>query len=223
VLAAVSSPAEDLATGVRRSFADYVRFSPDGEPVQRLGRFLESESYVRTSAEMVGTTGLAFGKQGLAAVYGNRFFAGSTERYEIQVYDTLGALLRVIRRDVEPAPVGDADIAAYRDMVIESRSDRSRLQALLGMIDAMPVPETMPVFEELQVDRDGNLWVADYRRPGDDRPPRWTVFDTDGRMVGDVETPADFRIFEIGSDYLLGRARDQWDAEHIRIYELVKP
>lgn len=223
VLAAVPSPAEDLATGVRRSFAEYVRLSPDGAPVQRLGRFLENEFFVRTSGEMVGTTGLAFGKQGLAAAHEDRFFAGSTERYEIQVYDTLGALQRVIRRNVEPTPVGDEDMAAYRNTAIESRSDRSRLQALLDMIDAMPVPEAMPVFEELRVDREGNLWVADYRRPGDDRPPFWTVFDADGRMVGDVETPAGFRIFEIGSDYLLGRGRDQWDAEHVRVYELVKP
>jgi len=128
----------------------------------------------------------------------------------------------VIRRDIEPAPVTSADIQAYKDMVTANRRDRTRLQALLDMIDAMPVPETMPAFEALMVDKEGNLWVRDYRRPGDDTPPRWAVFDPDGRMIGFADIPAGFTIFEIGSDYLLGRERDEWDAQHVRVYELIK-
>jgi hypothetical protein len=107
-------------------------------------------------------------------------------------------------------------------MITANRSDRTRLQALLDMVDAMPVPETMPVFEALMVDKEGNLWVRDYRRSGDDTPPRWAVFDRDGRMIGFVDMPAGLTIFEIGADYVLGRERDEWDAQHVRVYELIK-
>ncbi len=171
---------------------------------------------------VTGASQLAYGKQGLAAAHGDRFYYGSTERYEITVYDTIGAPAQVIRRDLEPAPVTASDMQAYKDMVTANRRDRSRLQALLDMIDGMPVPETMPVFEAMMVDAEGNLWVRDYRCPGDDRLPRWTVFDADGRMLGQVITPAGFSIYEIGSDYILGRERDEWDAQHVRVYELHK-
>ncbi len=41
-------------------------------------------------------------------------------------------------------------------------------------------------------------------------------------MLGSVETPGDFRLFEIGRDYVLGRWADALDYQHIQIYELIK-
>jgi len=63
--------------------------------------------------------------------------------------------------------------------------------------------------------------VEEYRRPGNDQP-RWKIFDRDGVYLGVVETPPRFRICEVGSDYLLGRWRDDLDVEHVRMYQLVK-
>jgi hypothetical protein len=37
-----------------------------------------------------------------------------------------------------------------------------------------------------------------------------------------VETPPRFRIFQIGSDFMLGRWRDELDVDHVRMYELLK-
>jgi sugar lactone lactonase YvrE len=71
------------------------------------------------------------------------------------------------------------------------------------------------------VDAEGNLWVADYRRPGDDQP-RWTVFDPTGAMLGVVETPERFSIHQIGSDFVLGSWADDMDVEHVRLYRLIK-
>ena len=52
--------------------------------------------------------------------------------------------------------------------------------------------------------------------------PETAVFDPDGVMLGVVETPKRFRIYEIGSDYVLGRGADDLDVEHIQIYDLLK-
>ena len=71
------------------------------------------------------------------------------------------------------------------------------------------------------MDAEENLWVGEYRRPGDTEP-RWRVFSPTGAYLGLVETPERFRIYEIGPDYILGRWSDELDVEHIRMYPLVK-
>ncbi|UCG74732.1 MAG: hypothetical protein JSV95_08145, partial [Gemmatimonadota bacterium] len=65
------------------------------------------------------------------------------------------------------------------------------------------------------------LWVSETRRPGDDQP-RWKIFDSNGALLGTIETPPRFTIYQIGPDYVLGRWRDEFDVEHIRMYELLK-
>jgi hypothetical protein len=113
------------------------------------------------------------------------------------------------------------DIERYKQDILERTRDPSRRQFWQSMFAEMPVPETMPAYSGLRVDAEGNLWVGGYQRPGDDQP-RWTVFDPDGVMLGVVETPRRFRIYEIGHDYVLGRGADDLDVEHIQIYDLLK-
>jgi len=130
-------------------------------------------------------------------------------------------LQRLIRKRAPNLEVTREDIERYRQDVLEGMRDPSRRQFLQSMFAEMPVPETMPAHSDIIVDLEGNLWVGEYRRPGDDQP-RWTVFDPDGVMLGVVETPQRFRIFEIGSDYVLGRGVDDLDVEHIHVYDLLK-
>ena len=87
--------------------------------------------------------------------------------------------------------------------------------------DGQPFPETMPAYEGVIVDEEGNLWVEEYRAPGDEQP-RWTVFDSTGVMLGLIETPPRFRIFQIGSDFVLGRQTDSLDVERVQLYRLRK-
>lgn len=87
----------------------------------------------------------------------------------------------------------------------------------------MPIRETMHAYSNLQVDSRGYLWASDYRRPGDDGPRRWAVFDGEGRFLGPVETPSRFAVYEIGSDYVLGRHADEMDVERVLLYRLEKP
>jgi hypothetical protein len=85
----------------------------------------------------------------------------------------------------------------------------------------MPWPDVMPAYGEFMTDAEGNLWVFEYLRPGDEEP-RWTVVDPHGTMLGIVETPPRFRISQIGSDFMLGHWRDELGVEHVRMYELLK-
>ena len=85
----------------------------------------------------------------------------------------------------------------------------------------MPIAETFPAFDLIMADALGNLWVQEYHLPGEDRTnPLWTVFDPEGRVLGFVETPAGLRIFEIGADYILGRATDDLGVEYVQVWSL---
>ena len=110
------------------------------------------------------------------------------------------------------------------DRYIADRLDRARperRQIYETMFEHMPFPATMPVYGEFRVDAEGNLWVGESRKPGDNQP-RWKVFDPDGAYLGVVETPPRFQIFEVGSDYLLGRWHDDLDVAHVQMFELQK-
>ena len=51
---------------------------------------------------------------------------------------------------------------------------------------------------------------------------RWSVFDAEGVWLTTVTMPANFRVFEIGEDYLLGLSRDDQEVEQVRVYALRK-
>jgi hypothetical protein len=85
----------------------------------------------------------------------------------------------------------------------------------------MTLPETKPAYGRLLVDSEGNLWVADYSEERDDEGS-WSVFDPEGRFLGAVETPTGGRVQQIGSDFVLGVWRDEFDVEYVRLYELIR-
>ena len=71
------------------------------------------------------------------------------------------------------------------------------------------------------VDSEGNLWVADARRPNTPTPS-WNVFDREGVWLGHVEGPTGLRVTDIGGDYLLGLWRDEVEVEHVMLNALEK-
>jgi len=50
--------------------------------------------------------------------------------------------------------------------------------------------------------------------------PTWDILDPEGRWLGTIQTPTGLTIFEIGSDYVLGRYRDELDLQKIRLHTL---
>ena len=73
----------------------------------------------------------------------------------------------------------------------------------------VPLVDAFPAFGSVMGDALGHLWVADFKRPGDDYADTlWTVFDGEGRMLGLVRTPGGTTVFEIGEDYILGLGTD---------------
>jgi hypothetical protein len=207
--------------GLRRDSVVYLHSDPEGELIDSVGWHPGPEWYVKSQEQGMMAASLPFGRAPDAATFADAFYFGSSDSYEIARYGASGAVNRLIRKAHTNPPVTPADISLWKEEQLEDSEDESQRQFWQRMYADMPFPETMPAYEGVIVDEEGNLWVEEYRAPGDEQP-RWTVFDSTGVMLGLIETPPRFRIFQIGSDFVLGRQTDSLDVERVQLYRLRK-
>ncbi len=216
---------EEIKDGLRRDTTVYLHCDRDGAVRDTLGRFPGGEVYLRTQGgeeTSVMASARAFGRFPQHAVYEDGFYFSTTDSYEVGFYSSAGQLVRIVRRNQPNLQVTAEDIERYKEeRLANAGGDGPPRDFLEQSLAHMPFPETYPAHGSLVVDAAGNLWVEGYRRPGDERP-RWTVFDSTGRMLGLVETPERFTIHQIGPDFVLGRWADEVDVEHVRLYQLIK-
>lgn len=159
-------------------------------------------------------------------------------RYRIEIHDRDGRLSRVVTREWAPSPISEEELRAYRESYIGMQGEDGRevpqqLRAQRERIlEESPVADHHPPFLRMLVDRGGNVWLqerelAHQLPPGSFQPTvnatsRWNVFNAEGEWLTDVTLPANFRVFEIGEDYLLGLSRDEQEVEQVRVYALRK-
>ncbi len=205
--------------GLRRDSVLYLRCDPAGALLDSVGWFPGPEWYVKAEEGMMAASSRAFGRSPVATAFAGAFYFGSSDSYEIARYDSNGQLQRLIRRTHESLEVTPEDMELWIEERLADVDDENQKTFWERLYADMPVPQTMPAYERLIVDDEGSVWVEDYRRPGDAQP-RWTVFDSAGVMLGAVETPPEFQIFQIGADFVLGRWTDDLDVEHVQLYKL---
>jgi len=145
---------------------------------------------------------------------------GVETRYEIRTYDTdSGRLVRLIRLDRPARPVTEADIQRRTEAAVGVASSPEAGARLRRSYERIPIPEMMPYYREIRVDRSGYLWVEDYR--ADSEEPRvWTVFNPDGAVLGTVTVPHGLAVYEIGEDWILGVTRDDLDIPYVVVHSL---
>lgn len=162
-----------------------------------------------------------FGKSPQIAAAGDRLFFGSQDRYEISVFNAGGSLERVVRLARDPVPVTDAGVAFLIEQEL-TKYYENEVPGLRREFDRMPRLEFQPAHGAITADREGYLFVEDFRAPGMELVPV-SVFDPAGLLVGRFEVPAAIEILEIGPDYLLALYDDPMDVEYVRLYELTRP
>jgi len=193
-------------------------FEPTGALRDSIVRMPAPEFFVRTSGRSAFARSLPFGRTTEAAISGDRFFAGHSERYEIARYSAAGRPDLILRLDRPPTPIAPAELQRYKAEELEDADATFRHEAARNL-EEMPYPATYPAFADVLVDRAGQLWVLDYPRPGNDER-RWVVYTPDGHALGTVTTPPAVRVLEVGGDYLLGVWQDELDVEYVRLYRL---
>lgn len=210
-----------LGTGLTRDEIVYVRCAADGALMDTLAVRPGTEMYSAVQGENRMGGVRPFGLSSQYAAHLDGFFHGSGDKYEIEDFTNEGDLRRSLRRPIANMEVTDADVEGYRKERIENAEDEMQRQINATLVEAIPFPESFPAYRNLVVDVKGNLWVGVSRKPGDDQP-RWTVFERTGRMLGEVRTPEGFTIFQIGEDFVLGSWADEFDVQHVLMYELFR-
>lgn len=217
---------DNPAEGYGRRPVEYRVIGLDGALVSDLGRFPGYEAVMASQEDggytQVITGAAPFGKSPVAAVRGDRFYCGAQDAWEIRVLRPDGSLERVIRWNREPAPVTDAQVAAFIENKLSNLPDGNLTRRYRKLYRDAPIPERHPAYGSLFVDRLGWLWVEETRL-SEDAPHRWTIFDPEGRVTAAVDLPARFRLEDVGADYVLGRWADDLGVNYVRMYALSRP
>ncbi len=171
-------------------------------------------------------THIAYGRRLVTGLWGDLVVVSPTSRYEIRAFLEDGTLDRIVRRDHEPRAPTEADRAPYvEDQMIHILATPELPEQIVEEARShflgVPFAEYFPAFTSVLGDAAGHLWVEEYEFPREDRPGvLWTVFDPDGKVLGFVETPKGWRIFEIGEDYILGSTEDELEVEYVHVWPL---
>ena len=210
-------PENPRREGLERNRIAMVRNGLNGEQLTVFGEFDDQTA-------MKGNARYAFGAWAKEAASDSTMWYGPGDRFELRELDFNGRLLRLVRLDRRNRPVTAADEKLFRDSALASitRSNPRSGPELRRMLDNTEFAPEFPAHFELMTDPDGNLWVEDYQLFSLRTPRIWKVFDPQGRFLGDVTMPAGFRLLQIGSDFVLGRWRDEVDVEYIRMHRIEK-
>ena len=218
------APPEPLGRG--RDSLSFLRYGPDGEFLDTLGVFLRrikhGLAFEFMGRSRRGAMTIPFTPSTVLAVAGSKVIVGTSTSYQISQFTPDGVLIRLIRKRHSRLPVEPSDVDSFLDSLrAQYATGGPEAKTHVKMNEETPPADSMPAFDDLIVDREGNLWVSASRHHGDPSV-RWDVFDTAGIWLGVVPGPDGFRVTDIGSDYLLGLWKDDLEVEHALLYELIK-
>lgn len=222
----IGPDAPELKPGEFRDSILALRVSADGTTTDTVGVFPSAMSVVRTLSFGGNATqvpvGVHFSPMSLLTPAGTGMIVGTSDTYTLRYYDAGGDLRRIVRKESVPLQVTQADVDSLEAQTLATIASQNVPAALTDVLKDRPAAETMPAFRALRTDTEHNLWVEEYRRPGDDIP-RWSVFDPEGYFLGVVTGPEGLRVTDIGTDYVMGIVTDDMDVQRVVMYELVKP
>lgn len=219
-----STPFAGPPGAILRDSASYMRFALDGTPVEALGRFPQGETFgvqVRPKQPLQPFP-VPFGLATVAALRADTMLIGTGADFEIAEVAPGGEPVGLIRAPIARAEVTSAESKAFTQRALERLESavNSKLDtALVRSLRAAPFPARKPAYGRFLVDATGALWVSAPLDPPDP-PTEWTVFGPDGAWLGTMTTPPQFRVDEIGADYLLGVLRFSDGQERVQRYAL---
>ena len=203
------------STGLVRPDVEWKVLGPDGKLGASFGEFPGTEWWAvfARGGQIESSRIHPFGRNTVGAVWGDLVAIGDQAAYEIKAFAADGTLVRIVRRDGDLGRPTRSEQDSYWERRYADLPPDSRAESLRAVKD-MPVVDSYPAFSRILSDRLGYLWVQERWSS------IWTVFDQEGHVQGLVEMPSGFGVFEIGEDYILGRARDDLGVEYVQMYDL---
>ena len=143
---------------------------------------------------------------------------------EVRILDDEFNLRTIIRWSEPDREVTGADVRAWREDYIESRTqwaspdwhefDDARLS------QERPVADVFPALSSVRIGRDGRIWIRQYDRPREDRG--WLAFGPDGEFHCHLaQLPGG--VWEFGANYVLLRHDTALGIQTIRMHRLIHP
>lgn len=187
-----------------------------GGLVDSLRRVPHNERFVRQAGDHRTTVGAPFTAEAGLARFGPGFCHAFGPNPEVRCYGQNGDLEQIWRLTIPPRPVTAADIEEYWSTLWEEAEGPYR-EVMLRVRDAITFPEWMPAFSGLLPQGDSAVWVRRYE-PTEGRENTWWIFDPEGRVTGQLPTPAGLEIMDVESGFIAGVWRDELGVEHVQIY-----
>lgn len=229
----------DLPSGRSILAQEYHLFGPTGT---HLGEFARVP-FLEGSNEGEGRGPVTFGALGYARHDPTGLWFGFSNVFSLKHMSVEG-VDKILRIPVSPEPIPERLKKSYRESYANRMGQRMRdtpperrarvEEVWNARLKEMVFADSLPLFGGLEVARDGHLWVQGYPTveellsPEWDwnrgrRVPRWTVFDPEGRWLGEVDMPSGIQVYEIGADYVLGVRTDELDVPYVVLLRIEKP
>ena len=137
--------------------------------------------------------------------------------YEIRVFGEDGSLRMIAGLD--DAPPIRTDELLERYVRGSAERDERAVREAIEQYQQVPVPDSLPGYNDVLFTEEGEIWARRYRLPGESMA-RWDVFAPDGVYLGRVAVPVSFRIEEVGRDMALGVHTDELGVERVQLRAL---
>ncbi len=207
---------ERVEGGTSRDTTTVIRCTPQGELIDTIGRFPAGEFF---SGPDVPRWDVPFARGSSFAISPGGLVFGDNETPGFDLVGFDGGPQKIIRRDRVLQRVSEDDVTRWKQLVLEGASDNDTRQTLRDLAEQTIPPETMPAYQRVLVDLLGYFWIEEHR-PFSTGGGVWTVFDPNGRLLGEVATPPGLQIHQIGEDFVLGVWRDELEIDHVQMYTL---
>lgn len=190
---------------VRRMTANLLRVNADGSDLAAIPGVVWGEFIAGRMGRGMAALPRPLGATSVYAFAGDRLVVASTDSGRVTVYDHSGTLAASF---VVPAVKGAPSAAQYERALAPSIAmvPPSRHEMLIAFAKSVPLPERLPALSRVFADSAGIIWVVN--SPDGDPVTRLTAHQATGQVVGTLEIPFAIALFEVGTDYVLGRTEN---------------
>ena len=206
--------------GVQRQPVSAWLISPAGEALRSFGPFPGETFHLDATSRSF--TPLPLGGKTIVAAAGEAIYVADTEVFAVRVFAPDGALTRIVRREYSRRPARPEEIEAAIDELMSDLPPNLRNRdGWRRRFRELPLPEHVPALRAIHIDAEDHLWLQ--ATPGArDTTGAWSVFDPDGRWLGDVMLPRSLALLEIGPDYILARDEDALGVHRVVLLPLLR-
>lgn len=166
---------------------------------------------------------LPFGRRTVSAAQGGAVVLNTGEDCALAVRDPDGRKVMEVHRRCGRRVVSRAAVEAFeaaRLAGLEYEPARELVAAVYAA-KKVPYPNVAGPIDRILIDDTGHIWAEDYVLPID-AVRSWSVFTSDGRLLGSVAAPGDLAIEQIGADRVVGVTRDSVGVARVQVHPLVR-